>query len=175
MPSFAKLLSSRAACVALVLLLVPAAAQQNVQNVQNATFLKQQLLWMKDNGCTVDLDAMVAPVLTGPGQHRRYLFGSGVTVPSEGEPCSTLAQFLDEVAPINEACCGSTDATACAAGIPKSCDIDCAAEFLPFYGRCEGIISASLPDKVPVFNGVRAACDSLVPQMLRTCPEPREK
>ena len=59
--------------------------------------------------------------MTAEGGHHRHL-----------QDICTGATVTARTGEINAQCCG-TDDTACAAGIPTSCDSGCAAAFLPFW------------------------------------------
>jgi hypothetical protein len=118
------------------------------------------MVLLQDAGCTVETAGIVAEMDVKTGRRALQLGYSGA------DTCS-FASFDSRVAEINTNCCDDSDEDDnCQAGIPNSCDFECAAVWKKFVTECATLIAVAMPGMMEgKFVVVTATCDAL-PQSL---------
>jgi hypothetical protein len=59
---------------------------------------------------------------------------------------------------VTEKCCGADGGACDAAGLPATCNLECATTFVPFYDECQGMLVELLEDSMDDFDTVAEQC-----------------
>ena len=103
------------------------------------------------------------PALPGGG-HRR-LQGLNFHHGLDSAECP-MDSFSERVAAIDGQCCTQGSRDVCASGVPSTCNLPCAAKFVPFYEACSGLVGALLGDEVAQFATLSSQCQSQDPRSM---------
>ena len=106
---------------------------------------------MRESGCEVNTDGISADKDGKAG--RRLQVGYA------GSAACSLASFDARLAEINAGCCA--DDANCPAGVPTTCDFECAIVWNPFVTECEMIIAVMMPGNIDDFETVTRTCNAL--------------
>jgi hypothetical protein len=107
---------------------------------------------MKQAGCEVPTDGISADKDGKSG--RRLQIGYA------GKDDCSLADFDPRLDEVNTACCADKEEN-CHAGVPTSCDYECAVEWESFVTDCSRIIGVMMPENVDAFADVTRTCHTL--------------
>ena len=73
-------------------------------------------------------------------------------------PCENMAELILHTEALNNACCEEAGDD-CTSGVPQACDLECAAELLPFRNACKEVLQSSLGIVLrPLINEAAARC-----------------
>ena len=103
-------------------------------------------------GCEVPTDGISAD--TDGKSGRRLQIGYA------GKDVCSLADFDPRLDEVNTACCADKEEN-CNAGVPTSCDYECAVEWERFVTDCSRIIGMMMPDNLDDFAIVTQTCHAL--------------